>query len=160
MSLFLPHKHCMSKQMPVLIAWLMGWSCVPTAYLNTFEENKSQEQQLIRDTQSSVVALLEHSSRVRHIRLSHDWSSGRDWAVDIRLPCLFLSEHQSSAAAVRGHCAGAPVHAGRSEFQRDRDAEVSKHSQRPFLRSVSLSSTVHRWLLCALCVNVYKFNSI
>lgn len=56
---------------------------------------------------------------------------------------LFLSEHQSSAAAVSGHCAGAPVHAGRSEFQRDRDAEVSKHSQRPFLRSVSFSSTVH-----------------
>uniref|UniRef100_A0A9J8AHX2 Intraflagellar transport 74 n=1 Tax=Cyprinus carpio carpio TaxID=630221 RepID=A0A9J8AHX2_CYPCA len=33
------------------------------AYLNTFEENKSQEQQLIRDAQSSIVALLEHSSR-------------------------------------------------------------------------------------------------
>ncbi|CAM4547761.1 unnamed protein product [Leuciscus chuanchicus] len=33
------------------------------AYLNTFEENKHQEQQLIRDSQSSVVALLEHSSR-------------------------------------------------------------------------------------------------
>ncbi|XDV21515.1 hypothetical protein PO909_026606 [Leuciscus waleckii] len=32
-------------------------------YLNTFEENKHQEQQLIRDSQSSVVALLEHSSR-------------------------------------------------------------------------------------------------
>lgn len=56
---------------------------------------------------------------------------------------LFLSEHQSSAAAVSGHCAGAPVHAGRSEFQRDRDAEVSKHSQRPFLRSVSFTNTVH-----------------
>uniref|UniRef100_A0A9J8B431 Intraflagellar transport 74 n=1 Tax=Cyprinus carpio carpio TaxID=630221 RepID=A0A9J8B431_CYPCA len=33
------------------------------SYLNTFEENKSQEQQLIRDAQSSIVALLEHSSR-------------------------------------------------------------------------------------------------
>uniref|UniRef100_A0A673I727 IF rod domain-containing protein n=1 Tax=Sinocyclocheilus rhinocerous TaxID=307959 RepID=A0A673I727_9TELE len=37
--------------------------CVLTAYLNTFEENTSQEQQLIRDAQSSIVALLEHSSR-------------------------------------------------------------------------------------------------
>uniref|UniRef100_A0A671QV96 Intraflagellar transport 74 homolog n=1 Tax=Sinocyclocheilus anshuiensis TaxID=1608454 RepID=A0A671QV96_9TELE len=37
--------------------------CVLTAYLNTFEENTSQEQQLIRDAQSSIVVLLEHSSR-------------------------------------------------------------------------------------------------
>ncbi|XP_077091603.1 intraflagellar transport protein 74 homolog isoform X1 [Siphateles boraxobius] len=33
------------------------------SYLNTFEENKCQELQLIRDSQSSVLALLEHSSR-------------------------------------------------------------------------------------------------
>uniref|UniRef100_A0A671QVU5 Intraflagellar transport 74 homolog n=1 Tax=Sinocyclocheilus anshuiensis TaxID=1608454 RepID=A0A671QVU5_9TELE len=33
------------------------------SYLNTFEENTSQEQQLIRDAQSSIVVLLEHSSR-------------------------------------------------------------------------------------------------
>ncbi len=34
--------------------------CVLAAYLNSFEENKSEEQQLIRDAQSSTVALLEH----------------------------------------------------------------------------------------------------
>ncbi|XP_051959831.1 intraflagellar transport protein 74 homolog isoform X1 [Xyrauchen texanus] len=33
------------------------------SYLNTFEENRSQELQHIRDTQTSIVALLEHSSR-------------------------------------------------------------------------------------------------
>lgn len=33
------------------------------SYLNSFEENRCQEQQLIRDTQSSIVVLLEHSSR-------------------------------------------------------------------------------------------------
>lgn len=33
------------------------------SYLNTFEENTSLELQLIRDTQSRIVTLLEHSSR-------------------------------------------------------------------------------------------------
>lgn len=49
--------------------------CVLTAYLNSFEENKSQEQQRIRDAQSSIVALLEHSSKVQHIwpHISPDW---------------------------------------------------------------------------------------
>uniref|UniRef100_A0A8C1VM23 Intraflagellar transport 74 n=1 Tax=Cyprinus carpio TaxID=7962 RepID=A0A8C1VM23_CYPCA len=43
--------------------------CVLTAYLNSFEENKSQEQQRIRDAQSSIVALLEHSSKnINHLQ--------------------------------------------------------------------------------------------
>ncbi|XP_042579287.1 intraflagellar transport protein 74 homolog isoform X2 [Cyprinus carpio] len=38
-------------------------------YLNSFEENKSQEQQRIRDAQSSIVALLEHSSKnINHLQ--------------------------------------------------------------------------------------------
>uniref|UniRef100_A0A673KNX4 Intraflagellar transport protein 74 homolog n=1 Tax=Sinocyclocheilus rhinocerous TaxID=307959 RepID=A0A673KNX4_9TELE len=43
--------------------------CVLTAYLNSFEENKSQEQQLIRDAQSSIKALMEHSSKnINHLQ--------------------------------------------------------------------------------------------
>ncbi|XP_016379521.1 intraflagellar transport protein 74 homolog [Sinocyclocheilus rhinocerous] len=39
------------------------------AYLNSFEENKSQEQQLIRDAQSSIKALMEHSSKnINHLQ--------------------------------------------------------------------------------------------
>uniref|UniRef100_A0A8C1NI44 Intraflagellar transport 74 n=1 Tax=Cyprinus carpio TaxID=7962 RepID=A0A8C1NI44_CYPCA len=38
------------------------------AYLNTFEENKSQEQQLIRDAQSSIVALLEDSLNLNRLQ--------------------------------------------------------------------------------------------
>lgn len=39
--------------------------CVPAAYLNTYEENTSLELQNIRGAQSRIVALLEHSSRVK-----------------------------------------------------------------------------------------------
>uniref|UniRef100_A0A9J7YLT5 Intraflagellar transport 74 n=1 Tax=Cyprinus carpio carpio TaxID=630221 RepID=A0A9J7YLT5_CYPCA len=38
------------------------------SYLNTFEENKSQEQQLIRDAQSSIVALLEDSLNLNRLQ--------------------------------------------------------------------------------------------